>query len=443
VGAVRGHRWSEEHVRRVFWRAGFGATPHEASRFAHAGQAATLAYLLDGPAHGPTLRGPEPRVKGRRLDPVNEYGHDVLWWLDRMVRSQRPLVERLTLFWHDHFATSDQDTPLMLRQNHLLRSRGFGSFPGLLDGVMRDPAMQFFLSLADSTKDAPNENFARELMELFTLGGGYTETDVREVARALTGWRSVRRRGGSPSVRWDSKAHDPGPKTIFGHTGRYTPRDVIELVTHHPRHAPFLMAKLWASFTNEPLSSTTRRALVDTYRRHDRRVKPVVAEILRHPALYARLDTPDMVKPPVVLVAGALRTTGTPITIADYTYLLDQMGQVPFRPPSVAGWDGGNAWLSTNSMRARVSLANTLLVWGNTPLKVPKGAGHLAWNAQQHVRAAHDAVGRPFLSPGAHRVLTQLAAGFDDGQPANRDRADMLQRLLRHLMISGPDAQLH
>jgi uncharacterized protein (DUF1800 family) len=441
---VRGHRWSEDHVRRVFWRAGFGATPREASHFARVGKGATLNWLLDGPAHGPQMVGHQPRVKGRRLDPVNEYGHDALWWLDRMVRSQRPLVERLTLFWHDHFATADQDTPLMLRQNHLMRSRGFGSFPGLLNGIMRDPAMQFFLSLADSTKDAPNENFARELMELFALGGGYTETDVREVARALTGWRSVRHGSRSRSIRWSSKDHDPGPKTIFGHTGKYTPRDVIELVTHHPAHAPFLMTKLWAAFTNEELTTSTRRALVDTYRRHDRRIKPVVAEILRHPALYSRLDAPDMIKPPVVLVAGLLRTTGTPITISAYTWLLDQMGQVPFRPPSVAGWDGGTAWLSTNSMRARVTLANQVLAWGDAPLKVPKGAGHLAWNARQHVTAAHDAVGRPWLSAGAHAVLVDVATTFfDDGHPPDRDRADMLQKLLRHLMISGPDAQLH
>lgn len=442
---VRGHRWTEAHVRRVFWRAGFGATPREAAHFARAGQAATLNWVLDGPAHGGAkLQGPAPRVKGRKLDPVNEYGDDVLWWLDRMVRSPHPLVERLTLFWHDHFATSDQDTPLMLRQNRLLRSRGFGSFPGLLNGVMRDPAMQFFLSLADSTKDAPNENFARELMELFTLGGGYTETDVREVARALTGWRSVRHGNRSRSVRWSSKDHDAGPKTIFGHTGNYTPRDVIELVTHHPRHAPFLIDKLWAAFTVEELSASTRRALVATYRRHDRRVKPVVAEILRHPALYANLDAPDMIKPPVVLVAGLLRTTGTPITIDSYVYLLNQMGQVPFRPPSVAGWDGGTAWLSTNSMRARVTLANQVLAWNGAPLPVPKGAGHLGWSADQHLRAAHDAVGRPWLSTGSRRVLHDLAATFfDDGQPPNRDRSDMLQRLLRHLMISGPDAQLH
>jgi uncharacterized protein (DUF1800 family) len=177
--------WTEAHVRRLFWRAGFGATPLQASHWAAAGQAATLRWLLSGGSD--RLVGAEPRVDGKPLDPLNTWSHDALWWLDRMVRSQRPLVEKLTLFWHDHFATSDQDTLLMLAQNRLLRVHSRGSFRTLLGKVARDPAMQLFLSLTDNDKDAPNENFARELMELFTLGSGYTETDIREAARALTG----------------------------------------------------------------------------------------------------------------------------------------------------------------------------------------------------------------------------------------------------------------
>ena len=141
------------------------------------------------------MRGPAPRVEGRPLDPLNEWGDDVLWWLDRMIRTTHPLQEKLTLFWHDHFATSEQDTPLMLAQNRMFRRHALGSFRDLLGDVTRDPAMQLFLSLADSTKDAPNENYARELMELFTLGTGYTERDVREAARALTGFtRRLERR---------------------------------------------------------------------------------------------------------------------------------------------------------------------------------------------------------------------------------------------------------
>jgi uncharacterized protein (DUF1800 family) len=437
--------WTEDHVRRLFWRAGFGATPGEAADFAARGREATLAFVLDGPGTGAPmgdLVGTVPTVKGQPLDPINEWGHDALWWLDRMVRTTRPLVEKMTLFWHDHFATASQDTPLMIRQNWLLRSRGLGDFHHLLDGVTRDPAMQLFLSLADSTKDAPNENYARELMELFTLGGGYTETDVREVSRALTGWRTKRSRGGLPSIHWQAGLHDIGSKRIFGRTGRFGTQDVMRLVTQHPRHAPFLVQQLWDFFVTEPLDPATRAALVRTYRGSGLQLKPVVAAILGHDALYARLDAPDQVKAPVVHVAGLLRTTGTPITIDSYTWLLNQMGQMPFAPPSVAGWDWGPSWLSTNAMRARVTLANTLLAWGSAPLKPPAGAGNPAWSAEQHLDAALAAMGRPWLSGGSRAALLGLAAGFYDGAKPRQDRADMLQRLLRHLLISGPDAQL-
>jgi uncharacterized protein (DUF1800 family) len=177
------------------WRAGFGATPHEARKWAHRGRGATVSWLLSPNGRkAPLAPGPKPMA----LDPANEYGHDMLWWLDRMVRTTRPLEEKMVLLWHDHFATRDVDTPLMLRQNALFRRRALGSFPALLGDVMQDPAMGSFLNLIGSHKDEPNENFARELMELFTLGegNGYTETDVREAARALTGYVKGREVGG-------------------------------------------------------------------------------------------------------------------------------------------------------------------------------------------------------------------------------------------------------
>ena len=157
-------------------------------------------------AAAPRRRLPAPRVDGAPLDPENEWGHDALWWLDRMVRTDRPLVEKMTLFWHGHFATRDQDTPLMLRQNRLLRRHALGSFRRLAREVTRDPAMLLFLSLADSDKEKPNENYARELMELFCLGSGYTEDDIREAARALTGFVSDYPESGLPRTYYDKEA---------------------------------------------------------------------------------------------------------------------------------------------------------------------------------------------------------------------------------------------
>src|SRR3954462_6287903 len=132
-------RWTEDHVRRLHWRAGFGARPHEAAHWAAAGRDASIRALFDA---RPVLVGPPPTVDGKPIDPVNEWSHDVLWWLDRMVRTQRPLEEKLTLFWHDHFATTNQDTPLMLAQNRMLRANAFGSFRTLLGKITNDRAMQ-------------------------------------------------------------------------------------------------------------------------------------------------------------------------------------------------------------------------------------------------------------------------------------------------------------
>jgi uncharacterized protein (DUF1800 family) len=437
--------WTEAHVRRLFWRAGFGATPAEARRWAVRGRVATLNWVVDG-GPGPRLRGSAPTVKGKPLDPVNEYGHDVLWWLDRMVRSQRPLVEKMTLFWHDHFATADQDTPLMLAQNTTLRRGALGSFRGLLGAVTRDPAMQLFLSLANSDKQAPNENYARELMELFTLGSGYSELDVREAARALTGWESRYANDRFQGIRFNAEAHDPGGKRIFGRSGPFGTDDVLDLVVAHPKHAPFLVTKLWSFFVAEPPRRATVRSLAALYRRSGRRIKPVVRAILSHPSLYRSLDAPDMVKAPVVFVAGALRATGQGVHNDDWVWLLSTMGQTLFQPPSVAGWEWGPAWMSSNSMRARFDFANVML--DQPHLKVPEDSGNPRLAAANQLRRASAVTGAPWLSARTRSALMSLAAGSyrdlraDDDQ-GRRTRATLLARSLRHLMLAGPDAQLH
>ncbi len=437
--------WTEAHVRRLLWRAGFGATPAEATRWAHRGRKATLDWVMNGSPGGTRLRGRAPHVDHRKLDPVNQWGDDVLWWLDRMIRSTHPLVEKMTLFWHDHFATADEETPLMLAQNKLLRRHALGNFRQLLGDVTRDPAMQLFLSLADSTKEAPNENYARELMELFTLGSGYTERDVREAARALTGYRSKWGDRGLVSIHFDPELHDDGVKRVLGRRGRLGAGDVLDLVCAHPRHAPFLVEKLWSFFVATPPSRATVRSLTGIYRRSKGEIKPVVRAILEHPALYKHLGAPDMVKSPVVYVAGAMRTTGTSITGGYPVWLLDTMGQLPFSPPSVAGWDWGPAWMSTNAIRQRFDFANYVIE--NGPAKVRKGSVKATLPPRKAFERAHNAVGAPAISPREQRVLTHMAGSWFRDIPASwRDKADYraesLQRALRHLLLAGPDSQL-
>ena len=204
-------------IERLWWRAGFGPRPRDLrGKRTHA----ELVHEFLHP-RGAQLEGPEARVDGRTLDPLNVYGHDVLWWLDRMVRGRHPLAERMTLNWHDHWATSNSkvgDVKLMMRQQRTLRRYALGNFRTLARAMLRDGAMQIWLDLAGSTDDAPNENFAREFFELFTLGAnnGYTEKDIRESARALTGFTFDYE---SKRFGFDPKLHDGGTKHILGQQG--------------------------------------------------------------------------------------------------------------------------------------------------------------------------------------------------------------------------------
>ena len=443
----RAPRWTEAHVRRLFWRAGFGATAAEASHWAGRGRKATLDWILEGEGKA-ELHGPRPNSDGKPLDPENVFGHHVLWWLDRMVRTSRPLEEKLTLLWHDHFATRDVEQPLMLRQNETLRKGALGSFDDLLRDVTLDPAMQQFLSLIGSHKRAPNENFARELMELFTLGTGYTEDDIREAARALTGFVGVYTNNRLTGVRWDETRWDPGPKTIFGKTGNWKWDDVLRLCLEHPGHADFLVGKLWSFFVPTPIADSTRAKLAQVYVGSGRRIAPLVRRILDHPHLYANLDQPSQVKWPAVYLAGQLRATGDGVTQSAWPYLLASMGQALFSPPSVAGWDWDAAWLSSNAVRARFVTVNKLLE-KNGPLAVAEGAVEPGLSVDAHLERALKAVGEPRVSRSTQLVLRRmLASSLETPDATHKDvkvrrrYAEQVQRSARHLLVSGPENQV-
>jgi uncharacterized protein (DUF1501 family) len=332
--------WTAAHVRRLFWRAGFGARPDEVRQWTRRGKDATIDWLV-GAQGEPRYTGPAPSADGRPLDPLNEFGHDRLLWLDRMVRTGHPLREKMTLFWHDHFATFGQPTPLMLAQNDTQRRLALESFDELLRAMTLDPALGRALSLTKSAKKDPNENFGRELFELYTLGGGHTEDDVREAARALTGLREIVGAQGS-GVVFDPARHDGGVKTIFGVSGALDWEDVLRMSVEHPAHAPFLVGKLWDFFVGTPIDAGRRAALASVYVSGGRRLRPVLRQILADPALYRKLGSPEMVKWPAVYVAGQLRAMRAPVDRVGYGDLMAEMGQALFAPPSVAGWDWGH-----------------------------------------------------------------------------------------------------
>jgi uncharacterized protein (DUF1800 family) len=431
VPVFRG-RFGPAEAERLLWRAGFGPRPGEAARLARKGLRAAVRSLLDPPTL--QLVGPEPHDdRGFPLAPADAFGHDHLWWLDRMARTNQPLVERMTLVWHDWFATSLQGVKsqqLMLDQNALLRANALGSFRDLLLGVTKDPAMLVWLSGNQNTVRSPNENYGRELMELFTLGAdrGYTEQDVREQARSLTGWTgNVQKKAVVKDFVYDPRRHDPGTKTIFGHSGSFDWQDACRLCLEHPSHPSFFVRKLWRSFVPTPPPAATQRALEQRYVASGYAIAPVVEAILLHPDLHRG---PRMVKPPVVYTAGLLRARGRGIDTARWTALDDASGQRLFVPPNVAGWDESR-WLDTATFRGRwfVALAASSAPSGALPLG---GAG----DARKLVSGALAFWGSPSITAKTRTVLERWARARLLHAPA----ADV-ETALRQLVATSPDLQ--
>jgi len=273
-----------------------------------------------------------------------------------MVRSDQSLMERIALVFHDWFATSNAGVDhqqQMIDQSWLFRSGGLGSFLDLAVNVTKDPAMLQWLNGNENRRNGLNENYGRELMELFTLGadrGAYTETDIREAARGLTGWRNDwSAELGSYNFRFDPNRHDNNNKTIFGQTGNWTWNDVPRLCIENPLHPTFFVQKLWSYFIPVAPSTDTRDALASIYTSNSYAVRPVLEAILMHPDFYLG---PPMVKPPVVHLASLLRALGRYIDTDYWTWLSELSGQFLFWPPNVSGWDD-NRWLDTSRMRAR------------------------------------------------------------------------------------------
>ncbi len=442
VPVYRG-RFSKADAERLLWRAGFGPRRGQPREVQKLGLDGAVHWLTHPPPE--KLEGRAPRDdKGRRLHPADAWGHDHLWWLDRMVRSNRPLVERMTLVWHDWFATSNDGVgsqALMLRQNRLFRRYALGNFRFLVHSITADPAMLLWLSGVDNEKGRPNENFARELMELFTLGegNGYTEHDVREQARSLTGFRyEWKRNRGPTSFRFDRRRHDGGLKTVFGKQGRFDWRDACNLCLDHPRHATFLVEKLWSYFIPTPPPVATRRALEHVYREHYE-IGPVLEGILRHPALYLG---PRMVKPPVVYIAGLLRGLNRPIDTSAWVWLSEGAGQKLFNPPNVAGWND-ERWLDTQRFRGRWFIAGEALgpyVLGEGRNKKVRGPR----KPEQIVENAIWLLGNPELRPETRNVLlafTRAALG-DATEDWKRDQyPTLVANAVRQLLAVSPDLQ--
>ena len=359
-------------ARHFLARTGFGGTLAEMEATAQLSRLAAVAALLANVHQESLLPAPEfvltPRSsrtlprdatrdqrmmfqKERRLEGQNLKS----WWVAEMALTDSPFTERLTLFWHNHFVSElrkVRDPELMWRQNELFRRHAAGSFRALLREVSTDAAMVIYLDSQQNRRRAPNENFARELYELFTLGEGhYTETDIKETARALTGWRVARIPG---TVSFVSRQHDPGEKTIFGETGLHDVDDVIRIVLERPRVAEHIVESLWREFVSPDLVAGETQRLAAVFRDADYRLAPLYKALLESPAFWVDTNRGALFRSPVDLVVGTARVLGLfDVPPQSLSRAMVGMGQNLLDPPNVKGWPGGERWITSDALLTR------------------------------------------------------------------------------------------
>jgi uncharacterized protein (DUF1800 family) len=354
--------WDLRRVVHLHRRVGFGATRDELRRDLHDGPEPSVERLLSGTSRLAISADFEDRA-GRLADAAEKEplpGRLKAWWVLRMLESPDPLGERLTLMWHDHFATSNlkvDDLSAMHRQNELFRQHARGSFGKLLNAVVRDPALLLWLDAPENRMARSNENLARELLELFTLGvGHYSERDVKEAARALTGLTI--RQGTS---RLDATLHDDGEKTILGRSARVGVDDLLRLLLDHPATAERVAWRIGSLLMGEEaVTAAMHSDLAAGLRQRELDIGWAVGTVVRSEAFFGASNLGAKVLDPAGMVVGPARALGLSMGRVDPSVLaawMAAMGQDLFYPPNVAGWAGGRAWLSTRAVIARANYA--------------------------------------------------------------------------------------
>ncbi|MCK6447872.1 MAG: DUF1800 domain-containing protein [Planctomycetes bacterium] len=346
---TRAEPWDRAAAAHLLRRAGFGASPTSLVRAVEDGPERTLERLFAPEGHAPELHDGITSL-------LASGNHELLqaWWMALLLANGDPLGERVTLFWHDHFATSIakvDDVRLMHRQNSLLRAHGLGDFRKLLHAMAKDPAMLVWLDGNQNRRGHPNENFAREVLELFALGiGHYDERDIQEAARAFTGWGTDGR-----EFAFHRDHHDDGPKTVFGKTGRHDGDAVIELVLAHPECPRFVARRLIEEFVAVEVGRDVIAALGAELVARDWSIAATLRTLLGSKLFFARDARRARIAGPVELVVGIALALELEIAPREAAALAARMGQALFRPPSVKGWDGGRTWINAGTWLERVN----------------------------------------------------------------------------------------
>ena len=428
--------WTRHDAAHLLRRTGFGATVTEIDRAVDEGLEATLQRRL-APQPESEEFDQVARLLRNTAHQTGSIGDLKAWWFYRMRYTANSLVERMALLWHDHFATSYgkvQSVKQMAAQNDAFRRHALGDFRELLHEMSRDVAMLVWLDGNANRKRHPNENFAREVMELFSLGiGNYTEADIIEAARAFSGWHV--RKG---EFWFNELQHDTGEKTVFGRTGNLNGEDVIELCLEQPACPRFIAVKLLRYFVQPEPQEELVAALADRIRAHNFQITPVLGELFRSRAFWAESSRLALIKSPVDLVVGSQRSLEVRSNLNASAEALAKLGQDLFQPPTVKGWDGGRDWISTTTMILRINFA-TELAGGERFGEMPHPAAlarQLGAGSREEVvtQIAAFLLGREPATEETH----ELAAAY---QQAGGDRTARIRSLLQ-IVLSTPDYQL-
>jgi uncharacterized protein (DUF1800 family) len=485
-------------VDRLFWRAGFGPTQAQRDTWIGRTHAELVDWFLDtAPSLDTSMPAPKTTSGAQPINPLMSPEEFDLEWIDRMQRAVNPLPERLALFWHRHWAISTADGSVtekwaLMYRNHLLEFSRFDLNPALTfrqlayEMTTKNAAMSAFLNLNANTKTRPNENYAREFMELFCLGPthpdtgepNYTQADIEGLTQAFTGWRLYSREflpdGETPDPQYGTISFSPSQfyneaKTILGRTiarvgspnathGPAAVNAATDIVLEREVHAQFLIRKLWSEFIASPIPQATLDALIAAYRGSNPayQLRPVLRGILMNPLIWESLEEPNLVKPPVIYMVGVLRALGAPLRHGGSSNLLTAMNEMQqriYQPPNVAGWEGGQSWFNTNTVQGRfATIARAQFLrysnyYRNNETPVPPANVNYPPDvnpetAEAVVDRAWRAANRPWISQNTRNALVAWAGSLP---PTDLDAANERRRrfyALQAMMLGGPDGQV-
>lgn len=450
-------------INHLYLRAGFGLSPTEAIEKQDSTLATEISHLFkikgnnfeltvpnkfntlnnqlermaDGAAKRQTL------VKARALTPNVNFQ-----WLEEMVKGKYPLVERMTLFWHGHFACLTRMPNLVTKQINTIRNNALGNFRDLVHDIAKDPSMIFYLNNQQNNKKVPNENFARELMELFTIGrGNYTEKDIKEAGRAFTGWKAERR---TAKFKFTDRQHDYGTKTFMGRQGDFNGEDIINIILENRNTSKFIATKIYKYFVNPKVIDSQVEELADVFFRTDYNIAEMMKHLFTRNWFYDQRNIGVKIKSPIDLIVGTIKTLDLNFKEKKKFYQLQKsLGQVLFQPPNVAGWPGDRAWIDNSTLMTRLTLPVLLnnkkldIILGKKKRQAPSSA-EVSVNLcpyMEHFEGSSDEDLADFLFGYLLQTKTSVKKEVIYDQFVSSSEVDRIRKMLFRIM-SLPEYQL-